>query len=502
MGMAGPAMAEAATQNSGACVQDCAVLTALTIDGVTAYPMATLAPLYDGALAREVGIADLVQIAQRITDKYRADGYFLSRAVVASPPDASGRARIRVYEGYIDDVVLKGAPSPAVERILRGVAGKRPMGLPQLDRQLALASDFPGSRVRAQLEPNLDDPTRHRLVVDHQFRKLSGSLYLDNRGVETAGPWQLYGRGAVNSALISGDELFAGVLTTPQDTREFTQGEVGYSTAMPWGGRLQANLFSSRARDGTMSAFYGYESHGASVRLTTPVMRRRQRSVWALATLDVREVEQRWDGGGAFDELRVLRLGAQGDAEWSAGYSTGLVQVSRGLGGGGGPDLGASRYNASDRFWKINARGTHYRSLGRYTGVYVSTEGQWAPDPLLGPEEFAGGGLPYGRAYNYGEVLGDRGVAGLIELRAGYDPKFPAVSFLQSYLFLDGAKVWNLEAAPGFRSASLASAGIGLRIQIGANVNLRLEATRPLTRTPFYRADKDWRPFVSLSSSF
>ena len=111
-GLAEPAVAArgpSGTPEAGArCVHDCFVLTGLTIDGVTAYPMATLAPLYSDALAREVDMADLVEIAQRITNKYLADGYFLSRAALTSQPDAAGHVRIRVYEGYISETVYKG----------------------------------------------------------------------------------------------------------------------------------------------------------------------------------------------------------------------------------------------------------------------------------------------------------------------------------------------------------------------------------------------------------
>src|SRR3546814_9446356 len=44
----------------------------LTIDGVSVYPLRDLAPLYADYLVREVSTQDLVTIAQRITDKYRA----------------------------------------------------------------------------------------------------------------------------------------------------------------------------------------------------------------------------------------------------------------------------------------------------------------------------------------------------------------------------------------------------------------------------------------------
>nr|QQZ51231.1 hypothetical protein JKL49_09050 [Phenylobacterium glaciei] len=56
----------------------CFQLNAVSLEGLTVYKPGDLAPLYQAYLTREVSTADLVTIATAITDKYRADGYFLS----------------------------------------------------------------------------------------------------------------------------------------------------------------------------------------------------------------------------------------------------------------------------------------------------------------------------------------------------------------------------------------------------------------------------------------
>lgn len=117
-------------------------------------------------------------------------------------------------------------------------------------------------------------------------------------------------------------------------------------------------------------------------------------------------------------------------------------------------------------------------------------------------EEFAPGGLPYGRAYNYAEISGDSGVAGLAELRFGFSPKRSTVTFFQTYAFVDAAKVWNKPTTFGLRSAALASAGGGFRLTLRDRMTLRVEAARPLTRRPFETGDKHWRGFVSLWAGF
>lgn len=164
--------------------------------------------------------------------------------------------------------------------------------------------------------------------------------------------------------------------------------------------------------------------------------------------------------------------------------------------------VGHSRFDADGDFWKVNIGVSHYRDIGKHAGVYLAADGQWSPDRLLLSEEFAPGGLPYGRAYNYAEISGDSGVAGLAEFRYGFAPQNSPVSFLQTYAFVDAAKVWNKPTTFGVRSAAFASAGGGVRLTLKGRITLRAEAARPLTRTPFERRDKAWRGFVSIWAPF
>ena len=54
----------------------------------------------------------------------------------------------------------------------------------------------------------------------------------------------------------------------------------------------------------------------------------------------------------------------------------------------------------------------------------------------------------------------------------------------------------------GAGSSAFSSAGGGVRITLRGRITMRVEAARPLTRTPFETRDKDWRGFASLWASF
>src|SRR4051812_2019917 len=82
-------------------------ISRVVVTGSTVYSDAELAVLYADMVGGEVTLAAVYDLARRITAKYGAAGYVLSRAVV--PPQNFGRhgavIRIQVVEGYIDQVI-------------------------------------------------------------------------------------------------------------------------------------------------------------------------------------------------------------------------------------------------------------------------------------------------------------------------------------------------------------------------------------------------------------
>ncbi len=492
------------TEGDGACF----TLLGVTVDGASAFTQAELSGDYLPYLTRDVSVGDLARIAGAITTRYRQAGYFLSRAIVPPQDSASGVARIVVLEGRIAEIVVEGEGQTQVRHYLRGLDAQPIAHLPELDRRLALANDVPGLSVRSRIEPDPNDPTRHRLVVSTEFDAIDGVASIDNRGSEDAGPLQAYGRVRGNSVLLEGDQISLGLFTTPESPEDFTHVEGAYSVALEDGARATATLALSRARDGhdMTSPDIGGDVQALSVRYEYPLHRGRAAGLWLGAAFDLHHAENDWaSGGGYADELRVARFSLRGFLDEGGRASTAFARASFGLdflGASGRSLVRRSRYDADAEFVALNFHASHYRDLSRYVGVYASIDGQWADRPLLLSEEFAVGGLPYGRAYNPGEISGDHGLAGLVELRAGYDPELGAISFLQGYLFYDTAQVWNFNTAPDADELSLSSAGAGVRVNVEDWLVFRLETARPLTRTPYEEGNKDWRQFFSLSAAY
>ena len=151
-------------------------------------------PLYADMLGREISLAAVYDLARRITAKYGAAGYVLSRAIV--PPQNLGPrgavVRIQVVEGYVDQVIWP------MEKLARyrdfftdytaRIVADRPANIRTLERYLLLANDLPGLKFSTTLKPSATNPNASMLVVEVKEKTFDAIARIDNRGTIARGP--------------------------------------------------------------------------------------------------------------------------------------------------------------------------------------------------------------------------------------------------------------------------------------------------------------------------
>src|ERR1041384_4589592 len=181
-------------------------ISRIVITGATVYAEADFAPLYADLVGGEVSLAAVYELARRITAKYGAAGYVLSRAIVPpqnfSPHGAV--VRIQVVEGYVDRVVWP-------ERLTRyrdfftdyaaRIVADRPSNIRTLERYLLLANDLPGLKFATSLKPSATHPNASTLIVEVTEKPVDLMGRIDNRGTEQRGPWQYLGSATVNNII-------------------------------------------------------------------------------------------------------------------------------------------------------------------------------------------------------------------------------------------------------------------------------------------------------------
>ena len=137
-------------------------ISRVVVTGATVYSEADFAPLYADMLGGEVTLAAVYDLARRITAKYGAAGYVLSRAVV--PPQNFGQrgavVRIQVVEGYVDKVIWPSRETDALQGLLHRLYGPhrgRPAGQYPHARTLSAARQRPaGPEIHHQPEAVAD----------------------------------------------------------------------------------------------------------------------------------------------------------------------------------------------------------------------------------------------------------------------------------------------------------------------------------------------------------
>lgn len=139
-----------------------------------------------------------------------------------------------------------------------------------------------------------------------------------------------------------------------------------------------------------------------------------------------------------------------------------------------------SRFGSKASYVYFKAHASHRVGLdGIKPGLAwtVRTQFQYAPENLIGSEQFGGGGSTTVRGYEEGEIYKDNGVLLSHELRLPpFAPKLgrgPLTDQLQLYLFHDYASLWSARKLAGEGNVDLHSAGVGVDYYMGRHASLR-----------------------------
>lgn len=488
------------------------VLTGVVIEGATVIEPAALAPAYTEFLARQVGRAELEEISARIAKRYEEAGYFLTRAVIPAQDVQGGIVRVRVTEGYIAAVRFEGAS--AQQSLLNGYGPRftqeRPVRLATVERAVLLINNLPGVTVNDVQVAAQDDNGAYELVVVTRYASTAGNMFLDNRGTPEVGRNQAFGSLAFNSILGMGEQIQLSLATVPDDTSELAYGQIAVRQAVgTYGTQIGTSVSGSAIEAGGALESQNTESRSLTVTgdISHPVLLSREHALTLRAKAEVRHItEERFNTETIDDRLRVVRGqidyafqdGLQGTNFFVFEASQGLDILAATEAG----DSNRSRNDADGGFTKFKLDAVRLQQIWGPFSLRLAGQGQVSLDPLLSSEEFLLGGGQFGRAYDFGEISGEDGVAGSAELRIGDNPDLDYLSRYEFYGFYDRGTLWDRNAASGEGHETLSSAGGGIRLTVLPNLQTSFEAAKPLNRAAESTGDKGVRVFFSLSAQF
>lgn len=484
-------------------------LRSVAIDGMKSIDPNAAEGCYAPHIGQTIGAAVLVGLTECVSNLYRDRGYFLSRAVIPAQDVRDGAIRLQVIEGYIASVEATGMEIAEADVHFADVMAERPAHLSTFERRLLLLADRHGYRItQSQLLPDKADPARFTFKFAVVFDPFVVRLYGDNRGTGRQGPEQVFASLTWNAVAASGDRLTASLFTTPEETTELLYGDLNYGYR--WlDGLLWTELGASLSRSRDEGEPGDIRSTSDAERLyataTFSLIRSRAHSLSAGVTLDMRDNDS-FDpvAGEKSERTRVLR-GTINDAFAIGRARVDLTaEVAHGLDGLGAShngDADLSRLDARPKFAKARFDASLAVKLIDQFDLVLNAAGQIADGSLVASEEFGVGGARFGRAYDYSEIIGDRGIAGALELRWTELNAFDLFPSLQLYSFADAGQIWNETSDPtALESAGLTSLGLGVRLSPLPGVLANVELAKPLSRDVAERGDRDARIFVSLSA--
>lgn len=465
------------------------VLNKIILEGNTVFSESQLRELYQSSLRKTISVAELQGIVQKITKKYRDEGFIISRALLPPQTIKQGIVRIQIVEGFISKVEVKGDPGKA-ECVIAGygkhILDNRPLQMKILERYVLLANDLPGYTVKAVLTPSKTVTASSDLTLVVERKKSSAYLSEDNFGTRYLGPQQITGSLSLYSILVGGENNTFKLLKSTQG-RELRFFE--YLHAQPVGTRGAKWIVVydyTKTRPGFI--LQPLNIIGRSTWIFTdiiyPVIRSRERNLVVHGQANYQNVFSTISEFPFYqDRIRSLATGAfYESADKHKGVNTAGIDFTQGLNVmGAHQHLNQSRPLGNTEYLRTNIFLGRLQGVTERFSIYVSMRGQYASKPLLASEQFSYGGSDFGRGYDPSEIVGDKGVAAKLELRIQTNPEKKFLKSVQYYMFYDAGKVYNLDRVNLPPNLSATSAGVGARFIFIPYLTGQFFIAKPLT---------------------
>ncbi|MDX2237275.1 MAG: ShlB/FhaC/HecB family hemolysin secretion/activation protein [Hyphomonadaceae bacterium] len=473
------------------------MIRAVTIEGGTlsqADLNAAVAPLRDRPLDRTL----MSDIARAIASVYARSDVAL-HAVRARPTiGADGVLRIVVIEQRVDAVTFRGDSNGDID-ILRAYAApltrEDPLSRRTLERAALLMRDVPGVEIELR-SAETSDPAVAALDARVTRKRFEYALGADTRGATQLGRTRLQATMTANGVSRLGDETRVTLGASP-DAARYAYAAASHRQLVGGDGLSLRGTFSvlqTSPQDGVRG-----DAQSAGLQAAYPFIRANRRTLTGSASFDALNSDRAVLGAVvAAERTRVLRGSfAYVDAPVGGSMRFGAT-LSAGVAGLG---AGASHPDRIDLdFVKLSAQWGATRDFGVAWRLNTQIGAQASGAMTPASERFALGGTAFGRGFPAAAASGDSGIGASAELAYQHDQN---ETLRGAYAFLDGG-VARLNARPGqaSRRQTLASAGGGVRLAIGEDATVTLEAAKALDEPDPDSEVRGWRLNLGLDAKF
>jgi hemolysin activation/secretion protein len=489
------------------------------IKGATVFSEKDLKPFYEHLLGKEISLSEIFLIEEKITREYRGNGYILSRALIPEQRITEGVVQLQVIEGFINNISIQGGDDMhrTMHSYLDKLLASRPLHIRELERYLLLVNDLPGVTAKSIVRPSSGGPGAAEIVVMTERDQVNGFISYDNYGSNYSGPEKAAGSVSVNSPAGLGEKLTLDLMRAIPD-RELDFKSL--SLSFPVGNEgmvlnMKTSHGPSEPGDDLRQLEVKSWSTAHSFYASYPFVRSRNSNLTVEAGYEYKK-NTTYLLGARYTEDRIPSIYFKGLYDFIdrfAGTNMITLTVQKDLEGMGvftstpEGDPFSTRLQARPTSTILSGDLRRVQSLHQIAGglnLVLSGFWQYTNEPVYSSEEFGVGGRVYGRGYDMGEIMGDRGVALTTEIQ--YDSTlFKRKLNYQLYGFFDMGKVWNIDLTDretANEEPSVESTGLGIRLKWKESLALNAEIAKPLTRVPLTQGDRDFRSFLGIEYTF
>jgi len=491
------------------------VVNSLTVIGTRAFPPAELIALTGFKPGTELSLADLREMAQRITEHYRRNGYFVAQAYLPVQDINNGAVTIAVIEGRYGKISLQNKSNLSdglAYELLRGLDEGAFVRSEPLENRLLLLSDLPGVKVRSTLVPGAVVGTSDLIVDVAPGERVTGSIDADNAGNRYTGEYRLGATINLNNPAGRGDVASLRVLTAGSGlnyARASYQMQFGKAAI---GAAYSALNYSLGREFAPLGA--GGTAQVASIFGIYPLIRSRNARASVRLAFEDRTFHDHVDSTASVTDKRARVLiaslsgeerdtqGGNGVTGYALTFTTGNLDIQT-------PAVrafDALNARSNGRYNKISVDLMRLQNVTNTVSLYGSVRAQLASKNLDSSEKMELGGMYGVRAYPEGEAYADEGYLLTLEARV----MLPALSNSmrnppQLVAFVDGggvatnAKPWV--AGPNTRH--LSGAGVGVNWAVTDDLIVRAYYARKVGSGPALSApDKSGRFWIQAVKYF
>lgn len=360
---------------------------------------------------KELTLADLQQLAERVNELYRSKGVVTARAVIPPQDVSSGVVQIRLVEGRYGRIRLEGNDSTSADYV-RWRLGQEPgalVDLNVLERELIRFNRTTDVQARAELKPGESFGTTdlHLMLLEPPRHDLR--LFIDNAGSKNTGEWR-QGVSYLNRSVFGWRDDLSLSANRADGVESYA---LGYGVPINrWGGRARYGFYKdyTEITDGPLEVLDitgRSEAHILSLRQPTYVSQSVQLDLTAGYT---KRNSANWISGVFLQSTKTEtgNIGLEVQASGVKGYGLASYYLTSGHAAVSGS--GRESYTIG----RGSLRGIY--DLGRWS-ARAAVSFQHSGDRLLpSSEQIFIGGEGSVRGYPVGVYSGDRGYIASMEL--------------------------------------------------------------------------------------